>query len=158
MATILSRRYALDGEKVVDLKTGKPLREFYRNGYKSVNLIGLDGKRRNEYLHRIIASERLDNPDNKPCINHINGIKTDNRLDNLEWCDKGQNNKHAYRAGLRKNGHGGGKNTPIMCIETGVAYQSITIAAEENSLGITALNECLSGRNKTCGRLHWKYI
>lgn len=57
---------------------------------------------KNISVHRIIAILFIDNPLNKKCVNHINGIKTDNRVENLEWCTHSENNYHAYRTGLKK--------------------------------------------------------
>lgn len=66
-----------------------------RLGYKEVAL-SKGGKTKTVLLHRLIATHFVDNPKNLPCVNHINGIKSDNRIENLEWCTRSQNTKHAY--------------------------------------------------------------
>lgn len=63
-------------------------------------------KRKLIKIHRVIAETFIPNPENKPCINHINGKKNDNRVENLEWCTYSENNFHAFRMGLNNNAKG----------------------------------------------------
>lgn len=153
------RYYVYPNGDTIDFFLGKGMPRVVRNGYVCVALYSPTTKKTNaEYLHRLIGKAFIANPKRLLCMNHKDGDKMNNSLSNLEWCCKGHNNRHAYRSGLRKSGHGGGHNTPIMCVETGETFKSITQAAEANGLTTSALGECLSGRNKTCARKHWKYI
>ena len=58
------------------------------------------GKRQSVYVHRLVAMAYIPNPENKPTVNHINGNKTDNRVENLEWATQHEQKVHAMRNGL----------------------------------------------------------
>lgn len=71
-----------------------------KNGYTSVDLVK-DGKVYKKLTHRLVAESFLENTKNKPQVNHINGIKSDNILSNLEWATRSENQLHSIRIGLR---------------------------------------------------------
>ena len=82
--------------------TNKAMRQRKeKNGYLSVALL-CNGKKKQHSVHRLVAKAFIPNPENKREVNHINGIKTDNRINNLEWNTRSENNKHAFVAGLKK--------------------------------------------------------
>lgn len=70
-----------------------------RHAYPTVRLANY-GKSKDFKVHRLLAMHFIPNPENKPFINHKNGIKTDNRIENLEWCTGSENTLHAYKTGL----------------------------------------------------------
>jgi hypothetical protein len=94
-------------ERVVFYKNGRKRTYPYReqtvfintSGYPSVGL-SKNKKQRQWLLHRLLAIHFKPNPDNKPFINHINGVKTDFSLSNIEWCTHVENCKHAFSIGL----------------------------------------------------------
>jgi hypothetical protein len=93
--------------KAIDKRTKKykKLKICYSssNGYPSVHVF-YKGKRQNVPIHRLIAETFIKNTNNYPCVNHKDGNKLNNLVDNLEWCTHSQNHIHAIENGLRKTG------------------------------------------------------
>ena len=69
-------------------------------GYPIVGLTDRQGKRHTRKIHRLVALAFISNLDDKPTVNHINGIKTDNRVENLEWMTYREQMLHSYATGL----------------------------------------------------------
>ena len=76
-------------------------KSFDLSGYPIVNLMK-DGQLKTHSIHRLTAIAFIPNPKNKRCINHVNGIKADCIITNLEWCTHSENTKHAIKNGLIK--------------------------------------------------------
>jgi hypothetical protein len=86
-----------NGFRITKEKILKPKKT--KKGYLSIQL---KNKGNHFLIHRIVASNFIDNIKDKPQVNHINGIKHDNRVENLEWCNQSENQIHAYKNKLQK--------------------------------------------------------
>lgn len=114
-------------------------------GYLQVSL-AFNKKKKSVLVHRLIANAFIDNFLNKNQINHKNGIKTDNRIQNLEWVTAKENTNHAHQNGLCRKGLTHKKSKQIKCIKTGIIYESIRDA--EQQLNIFNLGSMLNGTRK----------
>ena len=92
-------------------------------GYKKVEL-AKDGKKKSLRVHRLVATAFIPNPMNKPYINHIDGNRINNCVENLEWCTQHENVVHAYETGLNKISHIT-KEELQRYVENGVTFHQI---------------------------------
>lgn len=92
--------YSIFSDGTVVGKFKRPLKPHKdRDGYLVVSLLR-DGNISKRFVHRLVAQAFIPNPEAKPTVNHINGDKADNRVENLEWATQGENNSHAYKTNL----------------------------------------------------------
>lgn len=117
--------------------------DFRRRGGKCVS------------VHRLVAEAFIPNPENKPQINHKNGIKTDNRVENLEWCTNSENQIHAFKNGLQKSNfnHPNSKLTydDVIYIKTnyqkGVLGKGMTSLAKKFNVCYTTIQQIIKGES-----------
>lgn len=132
------------------------------NGYSGV-FLQKNKKSTRKSLHRLVAESFIPNPNNLPQVNHKDGNKLNNRVDNLEWCSQSENQIHSRKLGLQKNLKG--KDSPsskkILQYDKfgNFIAEHICIKETAEKFGITSgtLSNCLRGKRKTAGGYVWRY-
>ena len=142
----------------------KKLKQFLdKKGYAMVSIAGQTTK-----IHRLVAKTFIPNPENKPQVNHKDGNKTNNCVDNLEWCSNSENISHAFRVLLRKPslaqlgrfGKFSFRHKIIEQIQDGLVIATYYGAAEaKRKTGIDAsrIIKCCRHKAKSAGKYQWKY-
>ena len=123
-----------------------------KDGYHKV-ILCKDGKRKTYYIHRLVAKVFIPNPDNLPQVNHKDEDKSNNCVENLEWCDV----KYNINYGTRTKRAAKKQSIPVYCIELDRTFKSLAEAARELGLHNSNIVNCCKGKLKTTGGYHWKY-
>ena len=154
------------------VRKGKILKQVINShGYPCVTLKYLDGIQKVITVHRLVAITFLKQPSiESNQVNHIDGNKTNNCINNLEWCTARENILHAYATGLNKGskpmlGKTSGKSprakSIYKCDLQGnilKMYVCITDAAKELNIAPSHISSCARGYRKTCAGYTWKYV
>lgn len=143
------------------------------DGYLRVRLY-YDEKEHYVTIHRLVAKAFIENPDHKPCVDHLGGNITNNRATNLRWCTHKENmnnpisierHSRASKISVPKAWKSGfykimprrvaqlSKEGEIICV-----WESVSMAARELGLSLGNLFACIWGKRKTCGGYKWEYI
>ena len=121
------------------------------NGYLRIILQG------ERYLiHRLVAEKYLPNPNNLPCVNHINHIRDDNRVENLEWCDYKYNNKYSNCVEAMAKSHK--KQVKQLTLDGELIKIWDSAAEASKELGISGVYRGANGTRKTVGGFRWEYV
>ena len=156
-------------------KTNKILKTYKNSLYINIKLYKDDKKSHRVNLHRLIAETFIPNPYNLPCVNHKDGNKKNNNIENLEWCTYSYNTKEAFRLGIQKTWCGTkfGKDHPnykfrgkwptqkriIQLTKEGKKIKIFNSASEvERILKINSshIREVCKGKRKTAGGYIWQ--
>lgn len=136
-------------------------------GYYRINL-HKDKKQIHKSIHRLVAEAFIPNPEHKTDVNHKNGIRTDNRVENLEWATRSENITHAYRVlgnsankpWKNKFGNKHNRAKTILQIKNGNIideFGSLLEAERITKINHSSISMCCTGKRHTAGRYQWKY-
>lgn len=141
------------------LKQENIMKVFINRGYVQVRLCK-KGKCVTKKVHRIVAETFISNPHNKPCVNHIDGDKSNNHVDNLEWCTYRENSMY-YINNFSKDRYSNVKSKRIYQYDIDNKFMKEWKNAQEiyTTLGISKSSICLCCLNKihSAGGFIWKY-
>lgn len=157
-------RYLISNQgRVFSLLTKKYLSVQQKDdGYLSIRLYNANGKRKTETIHRLVALAFIENPNHYPEVNHKNEIKTDNRVENLEWCDHKYNINYGSRIERvsKKLTNYEQFSKEVQQLKDGqvlATYPSIKEAERITGIYNSNIVKVCQGKRKTAGGYQWRY-
>lgn len=140
------------------------------SGYEITDLYK-DRKQKTFMIHRLVAQAFIPNPNNKEQVNYIDGNKSNNCVDNLEWTIQSENIIHSYKSIREDKRNNNAINTmtkatskKVTCLNSGIIYNSASEAAREVGVSASLLMRCCRGERKSAGKdsnnnkLSWQYV
>ena len=148
---------------VMNTRTGRllKLKNTY-DGYYEVRLYAAKDIESSKFIrvHRLVAKTFIPNPDGLETVDHINGNKKDNRVENLRWCSKSDNTKRFWKEQITREQKARyeAQKKPIKCLENGVVYESISQAAERLGLNRASLAGAMSKKRNSLLGYHFELV
>ena len=151
-----------DDGKVFSLYSKRRIFPFLNDtGYLRVDLKE-NGEKKIKFVHRLVAEAFIPNPNGFPVINHIDEIKTNNNMNNLEWCTVKYNNHYGANPNVNniKKAQEACKKRVVQMLLDGTVvkeYESLKEAAEKTGTQRPNISHCVAGKRKKAGGYRWAY-
>lgn len=136
--------------------TNKILSQRIQQGYCHVGLT-INGKAKSCRVHRLVAQAFIPNPENKPYVNHIDGIRSNNNVENLEWCTPRENTQHTVKTGLMLPTRERAVIQFSLEGERLAEYVSLAEAARQTGSSVEKIVLCCQMQRKTHNNFQWRY-
>ena len=128
-----------------------------RDGYKRI-VLSDNGIKKCHGVHRLVGRAFVSGYDETLQVNHLDGVKANNTVNNLEWVTQSENAIHAYQTGLTKRSTKAGKQPrPVRVVETDQVFDSESECARMLGVKREGINACLNGRAHTHHGFHYEY-
>ena len=125
--------------------TGRILKTYVNSAGYILATFPVDGVKKRRQVHRLVADAFIPNPDGKPFINHIDANRTNNHIENLEWCTGSENARHSFKLGISKRFP---HHEKAVMRSDGVEFPSMSAAARALGVPYSYIRDVCNGRQK----------